>query len=312
MHSDLPGPPRELGRRGQTWAVRFRRPPVDRLEYQFEVVHRDGGSEWITDPTNEDRASGAFGDKSVLLLPEYEPPAWLQQEAIEGVREELDVGGLRTTLWASHETDEPLPLLLANDGPEYDELSKLTHWAGVMILREQLPPMRIALLHPGHRDEQYSASATYSRHLVTGFVRGMRDRTAGKPAGMGASLGALAMLHAQRRYPGSFGGLFLQSGSFFDPRHDAHESGFSRYQRIVRFTRSVLRAPDHPDPVPVMMTCGRAEENVHNNRLMAGALKRQGYLTALYELGDLHNYTAWRDAFDPYLLRLLRKAWGIT
>jgi enterochelin esterase-like enzyme len=309
MHSDLPGGARALARRGGSWAVRFDRPPVDRLEYQFEVVHPDGGSEWICDPTNGDRASGAFGEKSVLTLPEYSPPGWLEEDAVDGSREEVDAGGLHATLWTPSGADGPLPLMLANDGPEYDELSSLTHWAGVMVARGELPPFRIALLHPGQRDEEYSASATYSRRLVTGLVRELAEGEH-RPAAMGASLGGLAMLHAQRRYPGVFGGLFLQSASFFDPRHDAHESGFSRYQRIVRFVRSTLRAADHPDPVPVMMTCGRAEENVHNNRLMAGALKRQGYLTALYELGDLHNYTAWRDAFDPYLARLLRKAWA--
>ena len=65
---------------------------------------------------------------------------------------------------------------------------------------------------------------------------------------MGASLGALAMLHAQRRHPGTFGALFLQSGSFFTPRYDAHESGFPRYQRIVRFVRETLRAASAPRP----------------------------------------------------------------
>ena len=312
MHSDLPGAARQLARRGGFWAVRFPRPPVDRLEYQFEVVHPDGGSEWITDPGNDDTASGAFGEKSVLLLPEYQAPEWLDAEGVEGEREDLDAGGLRATVWRPRGADGPLPVLLANDGPEYDDLSRLTHWAAVMIATGRLPPFRVALLHPRDRDEEYSASAAYATRLVTKMIRGLREADGPKPCGMGASLGALAMLHAQRRFPGIFGGLFLQSGSFFDPRHDAHESGFGRYQRIVRFTRSVLRATDTPDAVPVMMTCGKAEENVHNNRLMAGALKRQGHLTALYELGDLHNYTAWRDAFDPYLLRLLRKAWAAT
>ena len=53
------------------------------------------------------------------------------------------------------------------------------------------------------------------------------------PVGMGASLGALAMLHAQRRFARMFAGLFLQSGSFFMPRYDSQESGFSRYARIT-------------------------------------------------------------------------------
>ena len=50
-----------------------------RLEYQLELVHADGGSEWVLDPGNPLIAPGAFGDKSVLLLEGYEPPAWLEE-----------------------------------------------------------------------------------------------------------------------------------------------------------------------------------------------------------------------------------------
>ena len=131
----------------------------------------------------------------------------------------------------------------------------------------------------------------------------------GEPVGMGASLGGLAMLVTQRRAPGTFGALFLQSGSFFMPRFDAQESGFVRYARIVRVVRRILRAREHPRPVPVALTCGSAEENVFNNRVMARALAEQGYEARLDEVPDLHNYTAWRDAFDPHLTRLLERMW---
>jgi enterochelin esterase family protein len=120
------------------------------------------------------------------------------------------------------------------------------------------------------------------------------------------------MLHAQRRHPHVFGGLFLQSGSFFTPKHDAQESGFPRFRRIVAFTRATLGAGRHPDPVPVILTCGVREENVHNNRLMAQALAVQGYRARLFELPDLHNFTAWRDALDPHLSDLLGEAWATT
>jgi enterochelin esterase family protein len=126
---------------------------------------------------------------------------------------------------------------------------------------------------------------------------------------MGASLGALAMLVTQRRAPGTFAGLFLQSGSFFMPRFDAHESGFPRYARIVRVVRRILRTHEHPEPLPVALTCGTAEENALNNRVMARALAEQGYAARLDEVPDLHNYTGWRDAFDPHLTRLLEEVW---
>lgn len=204
-----------------------------------------------------------------------------------------------------------LPLLLVHDGPEYDELAGLTRYAGAMIHSGTTPPFRVALLPPGDRDEWYSASAAYARALTTRILPALRDQieVAGRPAGIGASLGALAMLQAQRSWPGTFTGLFLQSGSFFVPRFDRHESGFQRYSRIVRFTRTVLRATTSADPVAATMTCGTEEENVHNNRLIATALAAQGYAVTLHELPDLHNYTGWRDAFDPYLTRLLAHLW---
>jgi enterochelin esterase family protein len=55
-----------------------------------------------------------------------------------------------------------------------------------------------------------------------------------------------------------------------------------------------------------VLTCGRIEENLENNRVMARALAAQRYDVALHEVPDVHNYTAWRDAFHPYLTRLLR------
>jgi enterochelin esterase family protein len=141
--------------------------------------------------------------------------------------------------------------------------------------------------------------------LCTAVLPALRSAVAvgGSVVGMGASLGGLAMLHGEHRHPGSFGALFLQSASFFTPRLDPREAGFPRFARIVRFVRAALRAG--PARVPVAMTCGRAEENVYNNRLMARALAVE-----LDEVPDLHNYTAWRDAFDPYLTRLLRRCWA--
>jgi len=117
------------------------------------------------------------------------------------------------------------------------------------------------------------------------------------------------MLAAQRRFPRTFGALFLQSSSFFMPRYDAHERGFSRYTRITRFVRDTLRGGEYAIPVPVTITVGRAEENAENNREMARALAAQGYEVTLEEVPDLHNYVGWRDAFDPHLTELLKRAW---
>jgi enterochelin esterase family protein len=181
-----------------------------------------------------------------------------------------------------------------------------------MIERGMLPPFRVALLPPGDRNEWYSASAVYGRALSSRILAAVRDAVgiAGLPVGMGASLGGLAMLQAQRTWAGTFSGLFLQSASFFVPRYDRQESGFPRYRRITRYVGGVMRAEPGAETVPVVMTCGTEEENIHNNRLMARTLDALGYDVALCEVADLHNYTGWRDAFDPHLTGLLRRLWG--
>jgi enterochelin esterase-like enzyme len=178
-----------------------------------------------------------------------------------------------------------------------------------MIERGALPPFRVALLPSGDRDEWYSASAVYGRALCRRVLPSIADHLglAGRAVGMGASLGGLAMLQAQRTWPDVFAGLFLQSASFFVPRFDRHESGFPRYARIVRFVRGVLRTGAFDETVPVSMTCGAEEENIFNNRLVANALASQGYATTLAEVPDLHNYTGWRDAFEPHLTNLLAR-----
>ena len=214
----------------------------------------DGATQTGPDPGNPLRAPGAFGEKSVLLLPGYEPPAWLDAPTVEGHYEDFSVRGrglganVTGRIW-SPLTDEPLPLLVAHDGPEYDKLA-MPHaaTARAMIAAGTLPPHRVALLAPGPRDEWYSASALYSRALYVDVIPALP--AIGAPVGMGASLGALAMLVTQRRAPGTFGALFLQSGSFFMPRFDCQESGFVRYARIVRVVRRILRATRAPAPDP--------------------------------------------------------------
>jgi enterochelin esterase family protein len=314
--TDAPVREREFHREDSGWVLPVPRTGLARVEYQLELSRYDGTSEVVCDPSNPRRAPGAFGEKSVLVAPDYGPPDWLDADAVKGRFERVEARVLRCDLeirvWSPAQGE--LPLLIAHDGPEYDELACLTGYAGAMIARGALPPFRVALLPPGDRDEWYSASATYSRSLCRRILPALRAEVpvAGRPVGMGASLGALAMLHAQRTWPGTFAALFLQSGSFFIPRFDRHESGLPRYGRIVRFVRGVLSANSHGEPLPVIMTCGAEEENVQNNRVMASALATQGYGARLHEVPDLHNYTSWRDAFDPHLTNLLNWAWDST
>jgi enterochelin esterase family protein len=223
---------------------------------------------------------------------------------------------VEVTLWSPPTVRDgiPLPLLAVHDGPEYEAQARLTTVAAELIERGAVRPHRIALVHPGRRDEWYSASALYARALLGEVLPAIGRAVAvdRAPVGMGASLGGLAMLHAQRRRPDAFSGLFLQSSSFFMPRFDHMEKAFARYGRIVRFVRDVVREPAFAHPVPATLTCATGEDNVHNNRRVAAALKLQGYEATLVETPGAHDFPSWRAALAPHLADLLVAAWGGT
>jgi enterochelin esterase family protein len=301
-----PGPPFRW--EDGAWRLEFPRPRADRLEYLIGV---DGS--FAPDPSNPLRAPGAFGDKSVIEWPEYERPAWLDSIADGGPVQAVElrchrlVARVNVLLYATPVTPpSDAPLVVAHDGPEYAEFAGLTRFLDAMSWEERIPPLRAALIQPVDRNEDYSASALYSAALVRELLPELaRLAPHGARVGMGASLGALAMLHAHRRHPRSFDALLLQSGSFFRQRSDKHESGFGRYRRITRFTGTVLRGMDVERTIPVAVTCGAAEENNAINRALADALLEQGYPAWFAEARDGHTWTCWRDTFDPHLVALI-------
>lgn len=305
------------------WELLFPRPPVARIEYGFELIHKDGGIESICDPSNPKRVPGPFGDKSVIEFPEYEPPYWTKEAPrARGETKDFSISSsalradLRATLWTAPGTDwaTPLPILVVHDGLELARYSQLLVLLDSVSSEDRLPPMRAALLSPVDRNQHYSASAAYARALAHDVLPALfelcpapHDRS--MRVGMGASLGALAMLHAHRAYTASFGALFLQSGSFFRQRFDKQEQGFVRFRRVSRFVGTVMAADHWTHPIPIRMTCGNAEENLANNRAILQALRRQNYEVTLHEHPDVHNWISWRDALEPHLVDLLRKMW---
>jgi enterochelin esterase-like enzyme len=307
-----------FSRRGRslTWELRLPRPrDVDRVEYLLELVHTKGDTELITDPANPLIAPGPFGAKSVLELPGYRPPVWLDEESEPGTIEPLAIRSrllraeVSVLLWTSADADPraPLPLLVVHDGPEYAEYSELVRMLDAAVAQLELPPMRAALLQPVQRNETYSAAKRYADALAAELVPALPP--AESRIGVGASLGALALLHAHRLHPRLFDGLFLQSGSYFRRELDGYERVFPRFERIARFVGGVRRTREWAHPIPVTMTCGLGEENLANNRAMRDQLERQRYPVEFAEHRDAHNWVSWRDVLDPHLTLLLERLW---
>jgi enterochelin esterase family protein len=300
---------------GGGWEVRLTDLPVDRLEYLLDV---DG--DLRPDPSNPRSTSGPFGDHSWIPLPAYREPAWLTFEPREGERAPLTLsrtgaGRIDCEIWSpvGIPPTEPLPLIISHDGPEMDAYGRLTAYAGAMIAAGTLPPMRVALASPGPRNKRYAASPAYARALTNRLVPAVTDAvaTAGRPVLLGQSLGALAALHAAWTSPSTFGGLFLQSGSFFTPELDPQESGFEFWHQATGFVASVHAATQAaPDAPPMTLTCGTAEENLANNVALRDHLAAVGIETGWGEVRDGHTWTCWRDTLDPHLTELLLRIWA--
>src|SRR5690349_6648021 len=282
------------------WTLVAPRPPAWRVEYQFELEHPDGARETVNDPANPNRVGGAFGDKSVLECPDYTPPAWLDAPAAEGTWRDLAIAApsldhdVDVRAWSPAQTTDRV--LVAHDGPEFDRLAGLGQFSAAAIAAGRLPAFHLVLVEPalGLRNEWYAANPVYTEALVGSVLPKVAKEldTRSPGVGLGASLGAVPMLHAQRHDPSAFAALFLQSGSFFLPRTDPQERSFAQYQQIIPFVGTVIRVPGVP--VPTGLTCGLVEENLDNNRRMATALRAQGYVAPLAEVPDGHNFTAWR------------------
>lgn len=202
---------------------------------------------------------------------------------------------------------DPLPLLVAHDGPDYSRRAHLVSTLRAATAAGRVPPTRVVLLEPGPRNERYAANPDWATALTEHVLPTVHTAyaTAGRPTIMGASLGALASLQAEWLHPGTFGGLFLQSGSFFRRRVDDEED-FEFWDRVTAFVTSVRRARRRRTDARIVLTCGTGEGNLTNNRQMAEKLAASGHDATLHELPGRHDWRYWAAALDPFLLTLLQ------
>jgi enterochelin esterase family protein len=110
---------------------------------------------------------------------------------------------------------------------------------------------------------------------------------------MGASFGAVASLHAAWRYPGLYGRLLLQSGSFAFSDIGHHRRA-AVFDPVVRFVNEFRSRPGQP-AARMYLSCGIYESLIYENRSMVPLLNDQGIQVRYEEVRDGHNWENWRD-----------------
>ena len=161
----IPGDQLDFAWSAGAWTLAIDRPPVDRMEYKFELAHSDGGHRVDHRPRQPGHGAGRLRRQvgaRAARLPSA-PLAGLRRAARPEPRPrhphpQRQGRACTGALWSPPgvETDQPLPLLVVHDGPEYDELAQLTTYLSALIVAARIPPVRAALLAPGPRDDWYS------------------------------------------------------------------------------------------------------------------------------------------------------------
>jgi len=290
------------------WYLTLDIPRKSRVEYKFEIV-RHGQGQWIEDPLNKFRATDPFGANSVVHGEGYTVPEWTRQDpdARPGVLEPWivkskafnDVRQFNVYLPARFRKTRRYPLIFCHDGPDYVRFANFKTVLDNLIHRLEIPDVIVALSGSPNRIGEYADDERHARFVTEEAVPDLEARLPliGAPRGrclMGASFGGVASLSTAVRYPGFYGRLLLQSGSFaFSDIGHQNKRG-PAFEPVVRFMN---RFRENPAMVAekAFISCGMHESLIYENRSLVPMLQATEMDLKYVEARDGHNWENWRD-----------------
>ena len=290
------------------WYLTLEIPSASRVEYKLEI-HRGGGSEWLEDPLNPNRARDPFGANSVLQTEGYEAPPWTRPDetARPGTLLPLSLesaafGGTRggaVYLPARFRKTRQYPLLVVHDGGDYLNYASMKTVLDNLIHSLVIPDLVVAFTDSPDRLTEYANDERHARFLTEELLPHLAARfpLLDKPQArclMGASFGAVAAFSTAWRYPGQWGRLLLQSGSFAFTDIGKRNRRGPLFDRVVEFVNA-WRADPRAVSERVFLSCGVYESLIYENRSMVPLLSATGMEVRFVEARDGHNWENWRD-----------------
>ncbi len=290
------------------WFLTLDIPEGSRIEYKFEIL-RNGKAEWIEDPRNPNRARDPFGANSVLQAVGYEAPDWSTRDdlARPGTIDQLvfdspSLEGRRTVqmyLPARFRRSRQYPLVVVHDGKDYLNYASMKEVLDNLIHRLEIPDVIVAFTDSPDRLREYANDEAHARFLTEELVPDLAARFPlyDRPQArclMGASFGAVASFSTAYRYPGFWGRLLLQSGSFAFTDIGKRNRRGPLFDRVVEFMN---RYRNEPIAISerIFLSCGVYESLIYENRSMVPLLDATGMQVRFVEARDGHNWENWRD-----------------
>ena len=299
------------------WYLTLQLPAKSRIEYKLEVV-RDGHGEWIQDPLNTSTARDPFGANSVAHSAGYEVPSWVQPDptAAKGFVDEIWIDsttfgrrGFGMYIPARFQRSRTYPVLVVHDGHDYMRYASLTTILDNLMDRLEIADAIVVLTSSPDRLHEYADDERHARFVteeLVPYVQRLLPIT-DEPQYrclMGASFGAVASLSAAYRYPGFYGRLLLQSGSFaFTDIGDRNPRG-QLFDRIVAMMNR-YRAEPTVLSEKIYVSVGMYESLIYENRSLVPVLMSTGMDVRYVEARDGHNWENWRDRLRDGLSWLL-------
>ena len=289
------------------WALTMDLPDGSRFEYKFEVVAH-GVRQLLLDEFNDVLAHDPFGANSVCQGYGYERPDWSFEDP-ESRKGEIENHVLRSNAFeenreiqvylpARYRKTRTYPLLVVHDGLDFLRFADLKAVLDNLIHRQEVPAMIVAMTSSADRLGEYTCNERHAQFLGEDLVQYMESNFPlfGTPTTrgmMGASLGAVASLHAAARYPDTFGRLLLQSGTFAFTDLGHHNKG-PALDPVVKFINGYRESPTRVAE-RIYMSCGVYESLIYENRTLLPVLQSQDMLVNYEEARDAHNWENWRD-----------------
>jgi enterochelin esterase-like enzyme len=299
------------------WHLTLQLPPKSRVEYKLEVV-RNGHGEWIQDPLNHHRARDPFGANSVAQAAGYEVPSWILPDpsAAKGHIDEIWIDsktfgrrGFGLYIPARFKRSRTYPVVVVHDGHDYMRYASLSTILDNLIDRLEIADVIAVLTSSPDRLREYADDERHAKFVTEELVPYVERLLpiSSQPQGrclMGASFGGVASLSTAYRYPGFYGRLLLQSGSFaFTDIGDRNHRG-PLFDPVVAFVNR-YRADPAVVAEKVFVSVGMYESLIYENRSLAPVLMSTGMDVRYVEARDGHNWENWRDRLREGLSWLL-------